>query len=73
MLINMSNNTYTPGYATESWYNSIYNLNDKDKYNQMISNKTKEYGFGVICVSNGCIAIAYYYPSDTTGGYLNIM
>ena len=47
MLIYMNINTYTPGYATESWYNSTFTSNDKDEYNQMISNKTKEYDLGL--------------------------
>ena len=69
MLLHFSNNTYTLGYAIDTWYNSITNSNDKEKMDIMLSNKTTHFGFGAICFSNACIAIAYYYPSDIGSSY----
>ena len=67
LLMHTSNNSYTLGTATESWFNSKKDSFEKDDC--FISNKTTSYGFGVICVSDGCIAIAYFYPSNTSSGY----
>ena len=67
LLLQTSNNTYPLGFATENWYNSRKGSFDEDDC--FISNKTTNYGFGVICVSDGCKAIAYFYPSNSSSGY----
>ena len=67
MLLRFSNNTLTLGYATERWYKTRKDSFDEDDC--FISDKTTNYGFGAICFSNGCIAIAYFYPCDSGTGY----
>ena len=69
MLLQTQNNTYIPGYATEVWYNSIFNSTSKDEHDEMLSSLSKEFGFGVVCVSDGCMAIAFYYPSNKNSSY----
>ena len=67
LLLHFSNNTLSLGYATESWYES--KKNSFEENDCMISNITTNYGFGAICVSNGCIAMAYFYPANSDAGY----
>ena len=54
------NNTYIPGITSEAFYNS-----KRDSLEQpdcLISEKTTNYGFGVIRLSDGYIAVVFLYP-----------
>ena len=54
------NNTYIPGITSEAFYNS-----KRDSLEQpdcLISEKTTNYGFGVIRLSDGYIAAVFLYP-----------
>ena len=69
ILIHTSNNTCNTGFATKSWYESRKgNFDENDCF---ISDEPTSYGFGVICVSDGCIAMAYFYPSSSGYGLVN--
>ena len=59
------NNTYIPGVTTEAFYNSRReSLNVPDC---LISEETTHYGFGVICLSEGYLAVAFLYPPCSGG------
>ena len=67
LLIHTSNNTLTTGDSTKWWYES--RKGSFDEGDCWFSEKTIYYGFGPICVSDGCLAIAYFYLADSNTGY----
>ena len=59
------NNTYIPGVTSEAFYNSRQQtLTVPDC---LISDMTTHYGFGVIRLSKGYLAVAFLYPPCTGG------
>ena len=59
------NNTYIPGVTSEAFYNSRQQtLTVPDC---LISDMTTHYGFGVIRLSEGYLAVAFLYPPCTGG------
>ena len=69
VLLQYSNNSYPLGFATKSWYDS--RKNSFEENDCFISNKATDFGFGIVCFSDGCFAMAYFYPSDAGFGLVN--
>ena len=61
-ILMTDNNTYTSGYAMESWFNS-----NKDSLNENdcpVSSIATSFGFGIVCFSDGCLGIILFSPVD---------